>query len=89
MPGDDGHVFISCDTRFDRELIDLYAERSSIMFHDCQFFKGGVHASLEELKTLPPKIKEKMYLMHYGDNWEIQDISEFAGLAQQGVIYTL
>lgn len=84
----DGHVFISCDTRFDRDLIDLYAERSSVMFHDCQFFKGGMHASLEELRTLPPQIKEKMYLMHYGDNWETQDISEFAGLAQQGVIYT-
>ncbi len=84
----DGHVFISCDTRFDIDLINMYASRSSVMFHDVQFFNGGVHASLDELRTLPAEIKAKMYLMHYGDNWETQDITGFAGLAQQGVIYT-
>ena len=30
----DGHVFVSGDTKFDPSLIDLYADRSSIMFHD-------------------------------------------------------
>lgn len=83
----DDRVFISMDTRFDPELIDEYAGRSEMMFHDCQFFKGGVHASLEELKTLPEEIKQKMHLMHYGDNWPSQDITGFAGLAEQGVRY--
>lgn len=83
----DDHVFVSIDTRFDRELIDLYADRSSIMFHDVQFFGGGVHSSLDDLKSLPEGIKKKMYLMHYSDNWETMDISDFAGWTQQGTKY--
>jgi len=83
----DGHVFVSIDTRFDRELIDLYADRSSVMFHDVQFFPGGVHSPVMELQTLPKEIKQKMHLMHYADNWENIDISDFAGWAQQGVRY--
>ena len=60
----DDHVFISMDTKFDQSLINMYESRSSVMFHDVQFFPGAVHAYLEELKTLPKEIKEKMYLMH-------------------------
>lgn len=83
----DNRVFLSCDTRFDPELIDMYAYRSEVLFHDCQFFKGGVHASLEELRELPPEITKKMILKHYGDNYKEQDLSGFHGLAQQGVVY--
>lgn len=83
----DDHVFISMDTKFDRELIDMYVDKSSVMFHDVQFFPGAVHAYLEDLKTLPEEIKKKMYLMHYADNFESQDISDFAGWTEQGVIY--
>jgi len=83
----DNHVFISVDTKFDQDLIDLYAHRSSVMFHDVQFYPGAVHAQLEELKTLPDDIKKKMYLMHYADNYVDQDITGFAGWTEQGVIY--
>jgi ribonuclease BN (tRNA processing enzyme) len=83
----DDHVFISCDSKFDQELIDDYADRSSVMFHDVQFFPGAVHAFLDELHTLPTDVKAKMHLMHYGDNFEEQDITGFAGFAEQGVIY--
>lgn len=83
----DGHVFVSVDTRFDPELIDMYARRSDYIFHDVQFFPEGVHAPLDKLRTLPLEIKQKMYLMHYADNWCQQDISGFAGWAQQGVRY--
>jgi ribonuclease BN (tRNA processing enzyme) len=83
----DNRVFISGDTRFDLELINLYAERSEVMFHDVQFFPGAVHAPLTELKTLSDDIKRKMYLIHYADNWAQQDIGGFAGFAQQGVCY--
>ncbi|MFA6536200.1 MAG: MBL fold metallo-hydrolase [Candidatus Paceibacterota bacterium] len=83
----DGHVFISMDTRFDEDLIHEYADRSSVMFHDVQFFPGAVHAPLAELRTLPPEVKAKMHLMHYADNWETQDITGFAGWVEQGVRY--
>jgi len=83
----DGRVFVSGDTRFDTELIDQYADKSEVMFHDVQFFPGAVHASLEELKGLPEEVKNKMYLMHYADNYDEQDISDFAGWAEEGMIY--
>ncbi len=83
----DGHVFFSGDTKFDIDLINTYANRSSIMFHDVQFFPGAVHAQLEQLKTLPDSIKTKMHLMHYADNYVEQDIDDFAGWTKQGVKY--
>ncbi len=83
----DDHVFVSGDTKFDKDLIDIYASKSDVMFHDVQFFPGAVHAPLADLKTLPADIKKKMYLMHYADNWKSQDISDFGGWVQQGVRY--
>lgn len=83
----DNRVFFSGDTQFDKDLIDLYADRSEIMFHDVQFYTGGIHASLDELKTLPPKIKKKISLFHYNDTWKEFDISGFAEFCKQGVKY--
>ncbi len=83
----DGRVFISGDTQFDPDLIYMYADRSEVMFHDVQFFPGAVHAPFEDLKTLPPEIKRKMYLFHYSDDWKKQDIKDFGGWCEQGVRY--
>ncbi len=89
----DDRIFFSSDTRYDSELVLNYNDifNFEYLFHDCQFFTGGVHASLEELKQLPPKVKKKMFLTHYGDNWEnFEDkINEygFIGLANQHVHY--
>jgi hypothetical protein len=81
------------DTRYDRDLVVNYDAEFNLeaIFHDCQFFTGGVHAGIDELNDLPPEIKKKIYLTHYGDNWEelegkIRDYG-FAGLAQQHVHY--
>jgi ribonuclease BN (tRNA processing enzyme) len=70
----DRRVLFTSDTRFDPDLV-LDMDRQyglETIFHDCQFFKGGVHASLEELATLPASIKAKTWLMHYGDGIEEQ-----------------
>lgn len=89
----DDRVMFTSDTRYDYDLVDYYENRFKFetIFHDCQFFTGGVHASLEEIKELPEHIKKKMYLTHYGDNWEnFEDlVSEygFAGLARQWIYY--
>lgn len=89
----DNRVLFTSDTRYDPELVLSFDEMFDFeaIFHDCQFFTGGVHASIEELKELSPEIKKKMYLTHYGDNWE--DFEEkvreygFGGLADQHVHY--
>lgn len=83
----DNRIFFSGDTKFDRSLIELYAERSQVMFHDTSFMPNPVHASLDELRTLSPEIKDKMFLVHYGDAWQDKDVSGFAGLAKQGMHY--
>lgn len=83
----DDRIFFSGDTKFDKELIDLYSEKSEWMFHDVQFFPGAVHAPLGDLKTLPGSIKQKMYLVHYADTYDKQDIADFAGWTKQGVRY--
>ncbi len=88
----DEKVLFSGDTRFDRELIDSMLEKYptiETIFHDCQFFSGGVHSFYGDLKTLPAEIKEKMYLCHYGDAAEKYDPIKdgFAGFTQAGQYY--
>jgi len=82
----DGQVLFSGDTRFDKTLFtDLDLSQIESIFHDCQLFTpGNVHAPFEELATLPDSIKEKMYLTHYGDNYESFDPkgAGFAGFAR-------
>lgn len=83
----DDRVFVSMDTRFDQELIDMYEEKSEVMFQDVQFFDEGVHAPLSMLKGLPSKVKSKMFLMHYSDDWAKHEIFDFKGWAKAGVRY--
>ena len=91
----DDRILFTSDTRYDPDLIKDFEKRFlfNTIFHDCQFFTGGVHASLSEINKLPGPIKKKTYLTHYGDNWEqfAEEIkaSGFAGLAQQSVYYEL
>jgi len=68
----DNKVMFTSDSRFDLELLETFTSSFDleVIFHDCQFFTGGVHASLDELNTLPSEMKKKMILVHYGDNWE-------------------
>jgi ribonuclease BN (tRNA processing enzyme) len=89
----DDRVLFTSDTRFDADLLTYYDGKFGLeaIFHDCQFFTGGVHAGIEELKQLPGDIKKKLYLSHYGDNWaefkkKAKDYG-FAGFARQHVHY--
>ncbi|MCR4940479.1 MAG: MBL fold metallo-hydrolase [Treponemataceae bacterium] len=88
----DDKIIFTGDTIFDRDLIDwldsIYPSSPAI-FHDCQFYKGGVHASYEELLSLPENIRKKMYLCHYGDNRKGFHPKKdgFAGFARHGVYY--
>jgi ribonuclease BN (tRNA processing enzyme) len=68
----DDRVLFSGDTQFDPGLVERAVSDYSIetVFHDAQFFTGGIHASLDEVKTLPREIRRMTYLMHYPDNWE-------------------
>ncbi|HEY2493951.1 MAG TPA: MBL fold metallo-hydrolase [Paenibacillus sp.] len=65
------HIFYSADMKFNPSLLAyLVHERScDVILHDCQLTgPGQVHATLQELLTLPEDIQRIIYLMHYGDN---------------------
>jgi len=65
------YVYFSSDSKFNqRRLHDLQYNRNCQYFlHDCQLYSPGmVHASLDELLTLPSDIQKNVWLMHYGDN---------------------
>ncbi len=68
----DDRILFTSDTRFDPELLTSFDEMFNfeVIFHDCQMFTGGVHASIDELSTLPESLRRRIVLMHYGDNWE-------------------
>ncbi|WP_020613887.1 MBL fold metallo-hydrolase [Sediminispirochaeta bajacaliforniensis] len=89
----DDRIFFSGDTRFDPKLVEEVETtfEPEIIFHDCQFFTGGVHAGIDELAILPAAVKKKMLLVHYGDDWEKQTtrVRElgFAGLTRQWLFY--
>ncbi len=89
----DDKVFYSGDTQYDAQLVNEFEEkyRFEILFHDSQFFQGGVHASLSELEQLPDEVKMKMILVHLSDNWyQFEDrIKElgFHSFARSGLYY--
>ena len=77
-------VWVSGDTMFDKDYSTQFSEVSEVMFHDCQMFQGGVHASYRELMKLPDKVRSKTYLYHYNDNWDdpktwVEDSDDFTG----------
>ncbi|HUW41424.1 MAG TPA: MBL fold metallo-hydrolase [Rectinemataceae bacterium] len=89
----DKRILFTSDTRYDPRMVaELEAEYGfEAVFHDCQLFTGGVHASLDELSGLSEAVRAKTRLMHYGDAVEsyadrIRKLG-FAGIAEQGASY--
>lgn len=92
----DGRVLFTADTRFDLGLFadlessGLPLDNVEAIFHDCQLTgKGAVHATYQELQTLPDHLKSKMWLTHYGDNFDQfhPEQDGFAGFAQPWHLY--
>jgi ribonuclease BN (tRNA processing enzyme) len=89
----DDKILFTSDTRFDYDLVMDYEKKFNfeMIFHDCQFFTGGVHASIDELNQLPSDVKKKIILTHYGDDWEKHEKKiidyGFHSLGQQHVHY--
>ncbi len=64
---DNKTVFLTTDTQFTpHQLADFY-KMADVIFQDCETGnpKSEVHAHYDELKTLDPSIKKKMWLYHY------------------------
>ena len=92
----DYEAFITTDTQFCPRQIEDFYKRANIIFQDCETYdltgkiRSGVHAHYLDLKTLPPDIKQKMWLYHYNDG-ELPDAvaDGFAGFIQKGQSFDL
>ena len=63
-----GHkIFLTTDTQLCFSELDRYYEQADIIYQDCEtaLHHTQVHAHYQELKKLPPKIKNKMWLYGY------------------------
>ena len=63
-------IYITTDSQFApiNNILKCY-EEADVIFQDCEtMYKSGVHAHYDDLNTLKPEIKKKMYLYHYQDN---------------------
>lgn len=83
-------VFISTDSQFyPHQVVDIY-RIADIIFQDCETaaFKSRVHAHFEELVTLPPEIKKKMWLYHYNPG-PLPDAKKggFRGFVKKGQVF--
>ncbi len=60
-------IYITTDTQFFPAHFMGHYHQAQVIFHDCETSSGAssVHASYEQLTTLPPDIKAKMWLYHY------------------------
>ena len=88
----DDRIYFSGDTQFAPEEVKQIAPHVERIYHDCQFSSGGIHASFEQLLTLPEQIRRKTWLMHYGDDVDDHaDKIESAGfqIARQHIAYEL
>ncbi|RME87762.1 MAG: MBL fold metallo-hydrolase [Planctomycetota bacterium] len=87
----DEKVVFTSDTLFDLPLLSYLDKRFApeIIFHDCQPFEGGVHASYRELNGLPKKIKEKILLVHYSDHVNEEQVKQdgFQGIGKRFHLY--
>ncbi|MFH1233200.1 MAG: MBL fold metallo-hydrolase [Patescibacteria group bacterium] len=90
----DHRVLFTSDTRFDPLIFQHLGMTTNMeaIFHDCQLYDPGtVHATIDELLTLPTELKSKMYLTHYGDNFDSIEnkgkASSFRGFAESWKIY--
>lgn len=82
-------VFFSGDSTLNPELF-LRFPSCEAYFHDCSIYPcGGTHATLADLRggILRPNIKDKMFLVHYSDDFRSHDVSDFAGWAEAGLRY--
>lgn len=90
----DDRILFTSDTRFDEDLLTSFDAQFNfeVIFHDCQLFTGGVHASINEIATLPKHLKSRMVLMHYGDSWQSFETEArnagFKSWARQGHRYS-
>ena len=85
-------VFLSTDATFSPDQLEKIADRFGIeaIFHDCAFRPelAAVHATYEQLLTLPEDLRQLVIGVHYEDSASPDDSSLKIALARAGQEYT-
>jgi ribonuclease BN (tRNA processing enzyme) len=86
-----GKVLITSDTTFQPERLERVANHYQLetIFHHCTYNPGlsGMHATVEQLASLPEDLRELIILSHYDDHMLGKTDPTFQ-LAEAGRIYT-
>lgn len=63
-------IFFTSDAQFCPNQIRDFYDKADVIIQDCETspYKSGVHAHYDELKTLPEKTRQKMWMYHYQPN---------------------
>lgn len=84
--------FITTDAQFTPDRFKSYFRDATVIFHDCETLDvpSGVHTHFNQLDTLAPQIKAKLWLYHYNDG-ELPDAKShgFAGFVRPGQEFDL
>ena len=83
-------TFLTTDTQFSPTQINDFYDMADLILHDCETtqYKSKVHAHYQELRTLPDKVKKKMWLYHYQDG-KLPDAPSdgFLGFVKKGQVF--
>ena len=80
-------IFLTTDTHFAPHTLEPFYRQADLIFHDCEtsLFPTPVHAQYEQLVTLPPEIKAKMWLCGYQPGQKPDAKADgFLGFVQRG-----
>lgn len=85
-------TFLTTDTQFCPRQIESFYKKADVIFQDCETapYRSNVHAHYDDLKTLDPAIKAKMWLYHYQPNPPQNAHADgFAGFIEKGQSFDL
>lgn len=82
-------IFYTGDTQFCPNQIMTYYDQADVIFQDCELaeYPNSVHAQYHQLKTLPDKVKNKMWLYHYSGQTPDAVADGFLGFVRKGQIF--
>lgn len=70
--------YYSGDSIFNSEFLEIIEDQVEMIFHDCHLwdFEIKSHTSLDDIKKLDSKIKEKIVLMHYHNGYDSDNLKD-------------
>lgn len=82
-------IFLTGDTQHCPHQISKFYDKADFIFHDTETapYYSKVHAHYDDLKTLDPQTKAKMWLCHYQPNPTQDPIKDgFLGFVKKGQV---